>query len=66
MFHPKFEITKDGHELTWQSNYLGHFLLTHLLLPKLEAAESARIGSSTSDFLLTNPSFFSICFIAHA
>jgi NAD(P)-dependent dehydrogenase (short-subunit alcohol dehydrogenase family) len=48
MFYPKFELTKDGHEMTWQSNYLGHFLLTHLLLPKLEAAPSARIVSVSS------------------
>jgi NAD(P)-dependent dehydrogenase (short-subunit alcohol dehydrogenase family) len=48
MFYPKFELTKDKHELTWQSNYLGHFLLTHLLLPKLEASVSARIVSVSS------------------
>ncbi|KAH7707229.1 oxidoreductase [Aphelenchoides avenae] len=36
MFYPKFETTADGHEMAWQSNYLGHFLLTELLLPKLE------------------------------
>lgn len=23
MFYPKFETTADGHEMTWQSNYLG-------------------------------------------
>ncbi|PIO61039.1 hypothetical protein TELCIR_17451 [Teladorsagia circumcincta] len=43
MFYPKYEKTVDGHEMTWQSNYLGHFLLTHLLLPALEKAEKARI-----------------------
>uniref|UniRef100_A0A915CNZ4 Uncharacterized protein n=1 Tax=Ditylenchus dipsaci TaxID=166011 RepID=A0A915CNZ4_9BILA len=39
MLYPKFEKTKDGHEMTWQSNYLGHFLLTEFLLPKLEKSE---------------------------
>lgn len=43
MFYPKFEKTVDGHEVTWQTNHLGHFLLTHLLLPALEKAPKARI-----------------------
>ncbi|KAK6753119.1 hypothetical protein RB195_012615 [Necator americanus] len=43
MFYPKYEKTVDGHEMTWQSNHLGHFLLTHLLLPALEKAQKARI-----------------------
>ncbi|VDP03578.1 unnamed protein product, partial [Soboliphyme baturini] len=44
MFYPKFKITEDGHELTWQTNYLGHFLLTASLLPLLEAAaDEARV-----------------------
>ncbi|VDO21762.1 unnamed protein product [Brugia timori] len=43
MLYPKFKLTDDGHELVWQTNYLGHFLLTELLLPLLRAAPSARI-----------------------
>uniref|UniRef100_A0A914CW33 Uncharacterized protein n=1 Tax=Acrobeloides nanus TaxID=290746 RepID=A0A914CW33_9BILA len=43
MFRPKFELTKDNHEVTWQSNHLGHFLLTELLLPKLRKSQGARI-----------------------
>lgn len=31
-----YDITKDGFELQFQSNYLGHFLLTLLLLPKIQ------------------------------
>jgi retinol dehydrogenase-12 len=41
--HPKFEKTADGFEYVWQSNYLGHFLLTELLLPKLEESQDGRI-----------------------
>lgn len=37
------EYTKDGFELQLGVNYLGHVLLTHLLLPALESAEQARI-----------------------
>lgn len=43
MLYPKFKLTDDGHEHVWQSNYLGHFLLTELLLPLLRAAPAARI-----------------------
>lgn len=43
MMYPKFKLTDDGHEYVWQTNYLGHFLLTELLLPLLQVAPSARI-----------------------
>jgi len=44
MLYPKFKLTEDGHELTWQTNYLSHFLLTELLLPLLKRAkEPARV-----------------------
>lgn len=45
MMYPKFRLTDDKHELQWQVNYLGHFMLTELLLPLLKAAnpKEARI-----------------------
>ena len=39
--------TEDGFELVFATNYLGHFLLTNLLLPYM--AENARIINVTSD-----------------
>jgi retinol dehydrogenase-12 len=36
-------ITADGQELTWQTNFLGPFLLTRLLVPALEKAAAPRI-----------------------
>ncbi|CAJ0590416.1 unnamed protein product [Cylicocyclus nassatus] len=43
LFLPKYQRTGDGHEMTWQCNHLGPFLLTQLLLPALEKAPKARI-----------------------
>ncbi|GAB0095153.1 retinol dehydrogenase 13 [Sergentomyia squamirostris] len=42
MFHP-FEKTVDGYEMHLQCNYLGHFLLTILLLPLLHKSRQGRI-----------------------
>lgn len=39
MFWP-CEMTEDGYESHWSVNYLGHFLLTHLLFPTLVASSS--------------------------
>ena len=40
--------TKDGFELQFGVNFLGHFLLTELLLPKLKKANSSRIVHTSS------------------
>lgn len=40
MFGPYIE-TVDGYESQFATNYLGHYLLTHLLLPQLIAAGGA-------------------------
>ena len=43
------ETTADGHERTWQTNYLGHYLLTRLLLPLLKRSPSPRIVNVASE-----------------
>ena len=40
--------TPEGIELTWATNVVGPFLLTHLLLPKLRASEAARVITVSS------------------
>jgi len=45
----KRETTGDGHERTWQTNYLGHYLLTRLLLPLLEKSPSPRVVNVASE-----------------
>lgn len=41
-------ITKDGFNTVIQSNYLGHFLLTNLLIDKLRASRPSRIINVSS------------------
>ncbi|MFF4117503.1 SDR family NAD(P)-dependent oxidoreductase [Streptomyces sp. NPDC001714] len=40
---PPRRETGDGHELMFGTNHLGHFALTHWLLPLLSAAPAARV-----------------------
>jgi NAD(P)-dependent dehydrogenase (short-subunit alcohol dehydrogenase family) len=42
-------VTKDGHEETWQTNFLGGFLLTRLLLPLLTKSPGSRVVTVASD-----------------
>jgi NAD(P)-dependent dehydrogenase (short-subunit alcohol dehydrogenase family) len=41
-------VTKDGFELTFGTNHLGHYLFTRLLLPLLEKQDGARIVNVAS------------------
>jgi NAD(P)-dependent dehydrogenase (short-subunit alcohol dehydrogenase family) len=41
--------TAQGHELQSGTNHVGHFLLTKLLLPRLEASAPARVVNVSSD-----------------
>jgi NAD(P)-dependent dehydrogenase (short-subunit alcohol dehydrogenase family) len=43
-----FRKTVDGFEEQFQVNHLSHFLLTHLLFPALQAADSARVVNLAS------------------
>ena len=42
-------ISKDGFNTVVQANYLGHFLLTHLLLDKLKSSRPSRILNVSSN-----------------
>jgi len=43
VFLPKREVTAEGLEKTFATNYLSHFVLTNLLLPALKAGAPSRI-----------------------
>lgn len=49
------QLTEDGVETIFATNHLGPFLLTNLLLPQLQAGESARVLNIASKGLLTYP-----------
>jgi NAD(P)-dependent dehydrogenase (short-subunit alcohol dehydrogenase family) len=48
MVPPRREETRDGFELQFGTNYLGHFALTNHLLPLLRKAGGARVVSLSS------------------
>ena len=43
------QLSQDGYELTFATNHLNYFLLTHLLLDVLKASAPARIVNVSSD-----------------
>jgi NAD(P)-dependent dehydrogenase (short-subunit alcohol dehydrogenase family) len=43
VFLPRREVTSDGLEKTFATNYLSHFLLTHLLLDALKKGAPSRV-----------------------
>ena len=45
---PRRIETAEGLELTWATNVVGPYLLTHLLRPRLEAAENGRVVNVSS------------------
>ena len=48
MMPPTREVTRDGFELQFESNFLGHFALTARLMPLLLAARAARVVNLSS------------------
>jgi NAD(P)-dependent dehydrogenase (short-subunit alcohol dehydrogenase family) len=48
MMPPQREVTHDGFELQFETNYLGHFALTAQLMPLLIKARTARVVNLSS------------------
>ncbi|XP_046658279.1 retinol dehydrogenase 12-like isoform X1 [Homalodisca vitripennis] len=49
VFHVPYQLTEDGFDLTLQTNYLGPFLLTFLLLDILKESAPSRIVNVNSE-----------------
>ena len=49
LVHPEYQLTDEGHEMHMATHHLGHFLLTRLLLDKLQHSAPARIVVIASD-----------------
>ena len=49
LFSPRYRMSADGFELTFAVNHLAPFLLTNLLLDRLEASAPARIVTVASE-----------------
>jgi NAD(P)-dependent dehydrogenase (short-subunit alcohol dehydrogenase family) len=48
LFSPRFRLSADGYELTFAVNHLAGFLLTNLLLDRLQASAPARVVTVAS------------------
>lgn len=48
MWTPQRETSKEGQELQFATNHLGHFLLTGLLLPLLKTTPNSRVIAQSS------------------
>lgn len=53
-----FALTTENVESHLGANHIGHFLLTNLLVPRLEAADSARIVNVASEMYQFSPVLF--------
>lgn len=51
------ELSKDGFEMTFAMNHLGHFLLTLLLMPLLERGQARIINVSSEAHKMGRPDF---------
>ena len=51
MANKDYAVTKDGIELQFAANHVGHFLLTNLLIPKIAAAKGRIINVSSFGYM---------------
>ncbi len=62
---PERKLSKDGFEMTFATNHLGHFLLTMGIMPLLEKGHARVISLSSSAHKMGKPSFDDIQWEQH-
>ncbi|KAL6904229.1 hypothetical protein GGI43DRAFT_314447 [Trichoderma evansii] len=58
----KYNTSKDGIEMQFASNYIGHFLLTNLLMPEIKNARGVVTNVISGGYQVADPDFRDVNF----
>ena len=57
-----FSTSKDGLEMQFASNHLGHFLLTNLVISEIKKAKGVVVNVSSAGYQVADPEFDDVNF----